>query len=45
MNLLYRSEMEYKLAEGRNALAAKMNDDILHGPVDIHRAAVVNVLS
>ncbi len=38
---IYRSEMEYKLAEGGNALVAKMNDEILHGPVDVHRASVV----
>ncbi len=38
---IYRSEMEYKLAEDGEALIAKMSDGILHGPVDIHRASVV----
>ncbi len=38
---IYRSEMEYKLAEGAQALAEKMSDGLLHGPVDIHRGAVV----
>ena len=38
---IYRSEMEYKLAEGGESLVEKMSDEILHGPVDIHRTGVV----
>lgn len=38
---VFRSEMDYRFENGGEALADKMSDEILHGPVDIHRTAVV----
>lgn len=38
---IYRSEMEYKNGNDAEALVSLMDDDILHGPVNVHRRNVV----
>lgn len=38
---IYRSEMKFKNVENAQALIEKMNDAILHGPLNIHRDSVV----
>lgn len=38
---LYRSEMDYKLANGAEALLEKMPEEVKNGPLNIHRPPVV----
>lgn len=38
---IFRSEMEYKNANDAEALIEKMDDAIIHGPVNIDRTCVI----
>ena len=38
---IYRTEMEFKNASGAEALLGKMDDDTIHGPININRRSVV----
>jgi len=38
---IFRSEMEYKNANNAEALIEKMDDAIIHGPVNVDRTSII----